>query len=226
MALLKQTFKQILSLTLILNILIFTGYSIFEPQSVEAVEDQIQIFQSVTAEISITSPSDVTMSPAIPGMTGSGGTPSTGQATWTVITNNKEGFTMTFKASTSPALRGNTTNDYFADYTPSNPSVPDYNWSIAANAAEFGYTVEPATAADTAQLFKDNGSACNTGSNQTADKCWYSASTTAVTVINRTSSTSSSGENEVIKFRAEQGSNTFKLEDTYTATTTVTVTMN
>lgn len=228
-----KTIKEAMSLSLIISVAVIFSFVSLEPQLIMATgpgagpyEDQITITQSVTAEISITSPSNVSMSPAIPGMTGSGGAPSTGQAEWTVITNNNTGFSMTLIASSSPAMQGNSQGDSFADYTPATANVPDYSWSIAASAAEFGYSVEPATAADTAQIFLDNGSACNTGTGQVANKCWLNASTTAVTIINRTSETSSSGQAEVIKFQVEQGASAFKVEDTYTATTTVTVTMN
>ena len=216
-----------LIISLITSVLALSSYVVAEPQIIKAIEDQITISQSVTAEISVTSPSNVTMSPAIPGMTGSGGTPSTGSATWTVITSNNTGFSMTLKSSSSPSMSGESQGGSFADYTPATPTVPDYNWAIAATAAEFGYSVEPATAAVTATIFLDNGSsACNTGSSQTTGKCWLNASTTAVTIINRTSETSSGGEAEVVKFQVEQGASTFKIEDTYTATTTVTVTTN
>jgi len=218
---------KILSVALIINLLFFSVYVFFEPQSVRALEDQIRITQTVTAEISITSPGDVTMSPSIPGMTGSGGVPSTGSATWTVITNNIQGFSMTIKSSTTPAMRGDATSDYFDDYTTTNLNIPDHIWGILSDAAEFGYTVEPETVADTVQLFRDNGTFCNQpGIQNQIDRCWLNASTSAVTIINRTASTTSSGEAEVVKFQVEQGASTFKLEDTYTATTTVTVVVN
>lgn len=225
-----KTFKEAVCLSVAASLVMALMYSFAEPQMVKAgtgpYENQILVNQTVTAEISISSPSDVTMSPSIPGMTGSGGSPSTGSATWTVITNNNAGFNMTLKASSSPAMTGNSQGDSFADYTPATANVPDYTWAIAASAAEFGYSVEPATAADTAAIFRDNGAACNTGAGNTSNSCWLNASTTAVTIINRSSETSSGGEAEVVRFRVEQGASTFKIEDTYTATTTVTVTMN
>ena len=79
------------------------------------------------------------MTPAIPGITG--GT-ATGEATWTVITDNPAGYSLSVKASTSPAMKGQAQGDSFADYTPVNPAVPDYNWSVADSSAEFGFTPE------------------------------------------------------------------------------------
>ena len=91
-------------------------------------------YQQMAAEfyLSISSPPDVTMTPAIPGITG--GT-ATGEATWTVITDNPAGYSLSVKASTSPAMKGQAQGDSFADYTPVNPAVPDYNWSVADSSA-------------------------------------------------------------------------------------------
>ena len=176
--------------------------------------------------IAISSPADVVMSTAIPGITGNAGAPRTGSATWTVITDNDAGFNLTHAASADPAMQLDATW-YFSDYTSPTSTQPEYTWaSPAVSAAEFGQTVEPATAADTVALFKDDGTAaCNTGSNQTADKCWYSASTTALTIINRSTNTTSAGEAEVVKYQTESNVKYLK-EGSYVATITVTATAN
>jgi len=134
---------------------------------------------------------------------------------------------MKIKASQTNALYLDGTY-YFTDYTPGTSNVPDYNWtSPASTAAEFGFTVEPATAADTVQLFLDNATnACNTGSTNTANKCWLGFnSTTDINIINRTTATSGGGEAEVVKFQAESNAKYLK-EGSYSATVTVTATMN
>jgi hypothetical protein len=207
--------------------LIFTlSFMFFEPELAKGATDEIVVAQSVTSEITISSPADVTMSPSIPGMTGNAGSPSTGSVTWTVTTNDTAGFNMTLAASTSPALKLDASN-YFDDYTPATAGTPDYTWqSPASGAAEFGFTVEPATAADTVALFKDDGlSACNTGTNNGTDTCWYNFATSSLTVINRSSETSSLGEAEVVKFRAESNGKFLK-EGSYTATIIATVVTN
>lgn len=217
--------KKIISSVLILGILVMTGYMFFEPEMIKAVADSVVVTQAVSAEITISSPADVTMSSAIPGITGNLGAPRTGSATWTVKTNNDTGFNMTINSSVSPSMQLDGTYN-FSDYSPSAANVPDYTWaSPAASAAEFGYSVEPATVADTAALFKDDGTACNVGALNTADRCWLNASTTAVTVINRTTNTSSAGEAEVVKFQTESNAKYLK-EGNYTATITATATMN
>jgi len=209
-------------------LLVTIFFSYFEPMiSIAAsANDSITVTQAVSSEISISSPADVTMSSAIPGMTGNLGSPRTGSATWTVKTGNTTGFILALKASTAPAMRLDATYN-FSDYSPAVAGTPDYNWiSPAASEAEFGYTVEPATSADAAQIFKDNASnACNSGSTQTPGKCWYNFTISDVTVINRSTATLASGEAETVNFQTESNAKYLK-EGSYTATITATATEN
>ena len=216
-------FKKSVSLALAFYFGLFGLYGSFEPQVLKAIEDQVVITQTVTAEITVTSPSNVTMSPSIAGITGGS---ATGTAKWTVVTNNNTGFLVTHKAS-STSMLGDTQGDSFVAYTPSTATgTPDYTWSVAASDAEFGYTVQTQTDGDLVALFRDNGTLCHTGSNNTYNKCWKDASTTAESIVNRSSETSSSGELITVDYQAQSGSSAFTVEDTYTATTTVTVTIN
>lgn len=207
------------------SVLVFSlfclGYIYFEPVIAFAVTDVVVVTQGVTSEITISAPADVTMSPAIAGMTGGTGD---GSATWTVVTNDTSGFNLKLKASASPALVFGAYS--FADYAEVTSGTPDYTWSVAAADSEFGYTVQAATTADLAAAFKDNGTACNTGTADAVDKCWDGFSTSDATVINRSSITSSSGEAEVVKFRAQSGASHFQAEGTYTATITATALTN
>ena len=204
-----------------LGLILLFVFVFLEPQLARGVSDSVTVTQAVTAEITISSPSDVTMT-SIAGITGGTGT---GSATWNVKTNNTAGFNLAFKAGVSPALADGSNN--FADYTEAVADTPDFTWSIAAADSEFGYTVEPATAADAATIFKDDGtSTCGTGSSQTADKCWIKFKTTDVIGINRSGVTSASGEDEVVKFQAQSGASHFQPEGTYTATITATALVN
>ena len=216
--------KEIISLTLITSIASAFGYVNFEPEIVGAAtaNDPVVVTQAVTSEISISSPADVTMSPDIAGTTGGTGN---GSATWTVITNDTTGFILALKAGATPALASGA--DTFAEYTEAG-AVPDYTWSVASAASEFGYTVEAATTADLAAGFKDNGSdTCGgAGSLDTADVCWDGFTTSDATVINRSSETGGAGEAEVVKFRAQSGASHFQEEGSYTATITATATTN
>jgi hypothetical protein len=212
-------------LTLILSLsLVISGTIIyFEPEISKATtaNDAVTITQIVSDELTISDCVNFTMTGTIAGITG--GT-SNGSCTWTVETNNDAGFTMAIKAGSMPALA---TGGYsFADYTPAVSTTPDYDWSVAVSASEFGYTVEPATAGDTNVKFLDNGSnLCNiAGSTNGADTCWYKLTTADQTIISRGSKTGSSGEAEVVKFKATVGATANQQDGTYTATVTATVT--
>jgi hypothetical protein len=173
--------------------------------------------------ISINSPGDVTMSPSIPGISGGTGN---GQASWTVITDNMAGYSLSLKASSTPTLlcaSGDCTpsSDNFADYTPATPGTPDYDWSITTTDAEFGFSPE---GAGIVQKFQDNGSACNTGSSDTTDKCWYNLGTSTETIVSTTSSNHPSGTATTVKFQAQSGSSNVQSPGTYSAAITATAT--
>jgi len=217
--------KKIISLILISGLLGMTAYFVLEPEMIKAVEDQVVVTQAVSAEITISAPADVAMSSSIPGITGNLGSPTTGSVSWTVTTNNTTGYNLKLKAAATPALALDATWN-FSDYSPATTTAPDFSWASPASAvAEFGFTVEPATAADTDPFFKDDGAACNAGTANAADKCWWNFATTDKQVVNRSTETSSSGEGVVVKFRAESNAKYLK-EGNYTATVTATATMN
>lgn len=190
--------------------------------------NQFMINQTVTAEISFVTPTNnVTMDTAIPGITG--GT-ANGATNVRVYTNNNTGYNMTIAASSTPALQGNYFAGNIPNYTVGTANTPDYVFSVAANSARFGYTISASTTSDLDQKFLDNGSACKTGSSDTAGSasCWYGLSTTATSTINRTTATTASGATSTIFFRTQIQSNPAPsvTEDTYTATTTLTATVN
>jgi hypothetical protein len=168
--------------------------------------------------LSISSPPDVTMTPEIGGVIGG---ISNGSSTWTVITDNPAGYTLTIKANTSPALQSGSNS--FADYTPNVSGTPDYDWSIADTDAEFGFTPE---GENIVQKFKDNGSSCNTGTLNTPDKCWYNFSTSTEVIAQSYSSNHPSGAQTTIKFRAESGTSNIQPSGIYQAVIVVTVTAN
>jgi hypothetical protein len=219
-----MNFINIFKATISLTVFFFVALGIFshlEPTLASAVTDTVTVTQQVTSEITISAPANVTMLPAIAGMTGGTGN---GTATWTVATNDTLGFSMGLMASTTPALKFSSYS--FADYTEA-AAVPDFTWTVAAADSEFGYTVEPATVADTVLALKDNGTACGgTATLNAVDTCWDGFTTSNVVVINRSSITTSSGQAEVVKFRAQSGASHFQEEGTYTATITATAVTN
>lgn len=166
--------------------------------------------------LAMTGAADVTMSPSLGGL--SGGT-SNGSTATTVTTDGAAGYQMSIKASSTPAMQGNSGNATIADYTPAT-SNPDFTFSVAATDGEFGFTPE---GVDIAQKYKDNGSSCNTGSSDAADSCWNALPSINETIASRSSANNPSGTLTTIKFRVTLGSSHFQLQDTYVATSTITV---
>ncbi|TSC54205.1 MAG: hypothetical protein LiPW30_736 [Parcubacteria group bacterium LiPW_30] len=174
------------------------------------------------AFLTVSAPADASMTPSIPGITGGA---ANATILWNVIADGPAGFAMVINASTDIAMKLDASY-YFDDYSPALAGTPDYSWGVDAGVAEFGFTVESATTADTVANFKDNGSACNTGALNTADKCWLDFNgATNINVINRSSRTGVDGENENIKFQAQSAAKFLK-EGSYVATITTTVSSN
>ncbi len=162
--------------------------------------------------ISITSPSDLVMA----SMSGISGGSSEGTISWTVLTDNTAGYYMNVSASTTPALRS--PQDVVDDYVPAGAN-PDYTFTNGVSTSSFGFTPE---GVDIATRYKDNGSVCNTGSSDTASKCWDGLSTTPKQIVNRTTSNIPSGTITTLRLRAESGANHVQTSGTYTSTITVT----
>ena len=164
--------------------------------------------------ISMTSAADVTLTPAIGGVTG--GT-ANGFTTVTVTTDSVAGYELSIKASSSSAL--SSALDNFSDYTTASAGVPDFTFTIAATSSEFGFSPE---GVDIYSKYKDNGSLCNTGSGDTSDRCWESLSTTYELISKSTTANHPNGVQTTIKFRAQSGSSHIQIAGSYTATTTIT----
>lgn len=163
--------------------------------------------------ISISAPDDIVLSPDISGATGGSGS---GSAGWNVKTDNPAGYSLSIKASASPAL--SSVSDSFADYTPSGAD-PDFNWSVVATDSEFGFSPE---GNDIPQKYKDDGSSCNSGLNDTADKCWYYLLTSDETVAQSVFANYPSGSTTTVKFLAEAGASRAQTAGIYTAMITMT----
>jgi len=159
------------------------------------------------------SASSVTLLPAI--STISGGT-ATSSYTATVTTDNPGGYALYVVASTNPALKSGANS--FADYAPAIEATPDFVWSVAANASEFGFTPE---GTDIAQRFLDNGlDECATSSSDTADACWYGFSTSTENIASASSANDPSGTITTIKLKAESGSSKSQAAGAYQAVIT------
>lgn len=230
-----DTFKGAVTGALLLTLLCATFSVLFEPFSSRAAvdTDTFTVRQEITSEISfIATAADVTMSPSIPGITG--GT-AAGTTSVRVSTNDTAGYNMTIDFSNTVAMQGETQSGQILNYTPGTTSCasgcqPDYTFSVGANTGEFAYSVTASTSADVDPTFADNGvNVCGFGGSQNNEGvCWLNPSTTAETIINRSSDTTSSGATTSLHFRVELTSNPSPAipEDFYTATATLTATTN
>jgi hypothetical protein len=110
-------------------------FSLIEPSDTyaQSASDSIDVTQSVTTGITISSPSDITMTALSTSQNTSVGT-----AAWTVTTNSAGGYNLTVYASTAPALSRSGGGGNIADYTPAVSETPE-TWSVSS-AAEFGYS--------------------------------------------------------------------------------------
>jgi hypothetical protein len=158
---------------------------------------------------------DVTMAPALAGVTG--GT-SNGSTTLTAVTDSPSGYQLSIEAAESPALQSDTAT--IADYQPSG-AVPDFAFTTAAGQSHFGFSPE---GDDIPARFKDDGvGTCGTGANDTTLACWDGLATTSIVAAERTAPNHPDGTATTLNFRVGIGSGSSQPAGTYVATTTVTL---
>ncbi len=212
--------------------LVFCGsFMLFESDDLFAAvdEDQLQVILTVGSDITISAPNDCVLAPNMSSLADS---TADCYAEWTIITGATLGFTATLTATTTTSnseawiLKGNRQGDGFENYNWDNnnySTTTEYTWGVSSG-AEFGFKATSTTAADLVTMWKDSGSVCSSGSGMTNDVCWIGASSTAINLMNRASQ-AMTGTKLYIHFRAEKDTHSI-LQDTYTATTTITATTN
>lgn len=204
--------------------------SIGEPVVGEATSTSYKIrmgYQSMQeVYISLSAPSEATMSPDIGGVAGGKGNSS---ATTTVTTDSPSGYSLSLKVNTDPALKCssgecNPSTDNFSNYIPAGTN-PDYNWQVSATSSEFGFTPE---GNHIVPKYKDDGSICNTGgTNDNPDKCWYYFSSASEEEIAQSYlANHPSGTQTIIKFRAESGGQYIQAPGQYQASIIITAIAN
>jgi hypothetical protein len=165
------------------------------------------------------------MTPNIQSLTG--GT-SLGTTTVVIRTNDNDGYNLTIHFSSTTAMSRNGGGGVIEDYVAT--STPDYLFSTAPAFGQLAYRVTGAQATDVDPTFRDNGSACGTGSGNTYGACWMGPETAgnAETIINRASSTPGGGSTTTLNFRVTVPANpTPTIPDgTYVATSTLTALTN
>jgi len=122
----------LLAVGLALIVIFFATMEEYRTLVAGTVSNNIDVSLSVLEAISISSPSDIAMSPDILG-TGS----ATGSVSWSVTTNHPAGWKLEIEAATTPALKSAT--DSFADYTEAVSGVPE-TWSVDPDDSEFGFS--------------------------------------------------------------------------------------
>lgn len=134
-----------------------------------------------------------------------------------VITDNEAGYELSVKADTSPAMQNTSAGGSFADYNAG--TDPDYTFSVSASESAFGFSPE---GANVTQEYLDDGSSCNTGSQQNSGTCWRGFTTSDQLIAQSSDNNQPDGATMTLRLRAESGSNNIQTAGTYEATITVT----
>lgn len=179
--------------------------------------DDVIVNQAVTAEITLSAPSDITMT-ALSTTQNS----AVGSADWTVTTNNQAGYTLTLHASTAPALARGGGGGNIVDYTPAVSETPE-TWSVPASNVEFGFSAR-GTDVNTSTYGTDAD--CLAGADvPSAALKWrdFDLTGSADQVATAGSATTTSGTTTTMCVATEQDT-TFAVSGSYTATITATAT--
>jgi hypothetical protein len=202
----------------------------FEPTVGRAISSNFVVSQQITNEISfIATTSATAMTGSIAGLTGGY---ATGTNRTVVNTNNPTGYnmTITFPTTTSGRAMQASSTAFIDDYIPAGgtPTSTDFSWidPTSGTASRFGYTVRASTTGEVTAMFRNNGSACNTGATESDDRCWARPSTSVVTIINSTTPNSSSTSTIKFKVAVPSNPNPALPATFYYATGTLTATVN
>ncbi len=201
------------------TLLVGVGFMALEPvvTPIEAATDDVAVTQSVTSEITINSPSDITL-------TALSTTQHTavGSAAWTVITNNSAGYSLTVHASTAPALSRGGGGGNIVDYTPAVAETPE-TWSVPASNVEFGFSAR-GTNVNTSTYGTDSD-CLDTADVPSAALKWrdFDLSGSADQIATVAAPTTTAGATSTMCVATEQDT-TFAVSGTYTGTITATAT--
>lgn len=199
---------------LVLQIVYFT----VEPtlSTAATATDSVVVTLNVTSGVTISDGANATMAPNI----GISANKSVGNSSWSVATNSVTGYTLAVKASTTPALKNGST-DEFVDYTATVPTTPE-TWSVSSGNKEFGYSAYGTDVAD--GTWGTHEGCGDTGTGIVATGSLYRGFTTSdVTIASRSGVTPTSGITTNICFAAEQNG-VYAASGSYTATITATAT--
>jgi len=203
-------------------------FVLFEP-TIGQAQSTITIEQVITGETAFTVlPTDVTMDSTIASITG--GT-SNGTSTFTVQTNNANGYNVTIAFDQDAAMQLNGGGGDIPDYVPA-AAETDFAFSTAGTGGRFGYTVATPVAADLDPTFQHDGSnncgSAGTGGQATNGACWNEPATASEVILDSGAATAGDGASSSVLFRVFVPPNPTPAipAGTYTATATLTVNVN
>lgn len=210
--------KQFLLISTFVSAVAIAAFLNFEPGSLLAASSYATttVTLNVTSEIALTGCSAITMSPNISLSQDT----SVGTTTCTVETTNVLGYTMTAKATSTPALYSGSNS--FADFGTSTTAT----WSVGASEYKFGFS-----AYGTDALSKwGSGSSCGTAGSDTftaAGTMQYMGFDLAATnTASRATATVGGGNSTSFCVVAEQGNSVNAPSGVYQASMVVTATTN
>jgi hypothetical protein len=196
------------------------GYGLLEPMFAQAANSQV-----VTVTLNVTTGVAVTVDRnAISMSTNLGVAQNTavGTSTFTVATNDPNGYTFTLAASTFPAMQSGSNN--VTDYaTTTSPTI----WSVPATTALFGFSVIGSDITPSGSYW-GSGSFCNGAASSTISTTlkYTGFYNVATTTAKNTSTTTQTGDNTIVCYAVAQGTSYYIPGGTYTATITGTATAN
>lgn len=197
-------------------------YFAFEPAVAVgqgSTTEEFSVTQEIEGEIAFEiAPDDVTMAPAIPGLTGGTSDGSTG---FTISTNNPAGYTVTIEFEDGDAMQYESGSGFIPNF--GEPAF-EFETNVAANEAAFGFSM---AGPNVVTELQSTGSACGGGTAE-PDECWVldSNATDSRTIVDSDESTPSAGEAHEIYFRVHVNENPDPSLELgfYTATATLTAT--
>ncbi|MEI6346145.1 MAG: hypothetical protein WCO79_02840 [bacterium] len=217
----KNNIGQSVALSLVVSLVMFAFFPIFEPGFAVAATaaDNVVVTLNVSAGISITSPTDATMSNTI----GVSVNKAIATTTWNVKTNNVAGYTLALKSATSstPAMKQDTDNTKVIADNTTGAVTPALWGTMGASTAEFGYS---GYGTDVSSGTYGSDTSCGATSTPSTALKYTSLRVTDRTLSSRSSTTTQAGVDTVVCYAVEQGSNFYIASGTYTATLTATAT--
>ncbi len=164
--------------------------------SAATASDTVMVTLNVDAGISITSPSDVSMSQNL----GVSALVATGNAVWNVKTNNSAGYTLGVKATSSPALESGSNS--VADYTPAVAATPE-TWSVPSGTAEFGFSGF-GSHISTGTWGTDSDCVGGTANDPSTGLKYRDFDTSDITIASSAATTTTAGVDSTVCFAVEQ----------------------